>query len=141
MTHREGVREGGKEKQEAICMQRQRDSPLLQCLSLYLSLFLSLCLFLSPSISSSYHPAFSHFRAVSLSRSLPLSSTFSPLSFALRLAATADLNNSAQAGILQGPIVCARQENEKERDREREGKRRGGVCRAVCVYECVCVCM
>lgn len=48
--------------------------------------------------------AFSYFQASS-----------SPLSFALRLAATADLNNSAQASILQGPIVCARQENEKER--------------------------
>ncbi|KAI4820625.1 hypothetical protein KUCAC02_028597 [Chaenocephalus aceratus] len=33
----------------------------------------------------------------------------------------------AQAGILQGPIVCERQENEKERDRKGEAKKRGGV--------------
>lgn len=59
--------------------------------------------------------------------------TFLPLSFALRRAATADLNNSAQAGILQGPIVCAWQENEKERDKERrveKGEKK--ECRAVC---------
>lgn len=60
-----------------------------------------------------------------LSPSLSLSLLYLlPLSFALRLAATADLNNSAQAGILQGPIVCAWQENEKERDREGEREKR-----------------
>lgn len=80
-----------------------------------------------------HYPAFSHFSCYP-----SLSSTFLPLSFALRLAATADLNNSAQAGILQGPIVCAWQENEKERDKVRKGETRGKKhCRAVC--PCVCV--
>lgn len=82
-------------------MQRQPDLPLLQCL--FPSLFLSL----SHPTSTSHHPAFTPSLPRSLLSSLP--STFLPLSRALRLAATADLNNSAQAGILQGPIVCARQ--------------------------------
>lgn len=100
---------------------------------------LSTSLSLSPSTSASHHPAFAHFLPLSLS--LSSTSTSLPLSFALRLAATADLNNSAQAGILQGPIVCARQENEKERDREREGKKGASGERVgsagQCVYESV----
>lgn len=136
MTHREwerGVEGREKKEQEAICMQRQRVSPLLQS-------FVSACS--SPSKSSPHYPAFSHFSSYP-----SLSSTFLPLSFALRLAATADLNNSAQAGILQGPIVCAWQENEKERDKERKEENRekgalqGSVSACVCVHRGVCVCV
>lgn len=78
----------------------------------------SLSVFLSPSISDCFslppHPAPNTLH--SFTSQLPQSSSLSlsplpPLLF--QLAATADLNNSAQAGILQGPIVCARQENEE----------------------------
>lgn len=109
-----------KRKQDAICM--QRENHFHQCL---FPLFLSLSFFLL---------ALSDFPLLACS-SLPLPSlspsSFSlPLSFALQLSATADLNNSAQAGILQGPIVCAREENEREKGTERIKERgtKAGQC-------------
>lgn len=95
---------------------------------------LRLCLLLSLQILPPL------FCILSLFQKPSLSSTFLPLSFALRLAATADLNNSAQAGILQGPIVCAWQENEKERDKERKGENREKGALQGSVYMGVCVC-
>lgn len=136
LIHREREREGKKSERLFAC----RDNEIHHFYNAFLSLSLYLCRLLSPSKSSSHHPAFSHFfSSLSLSPSLSLSLLYLlPLSFALRLAATADLNNSAQAGILQGPIVCAWQENEKERDREGEReKREREDCRAA--RECVCV--
>lgn len=60
VTHREG----GKRGQEMICMQRQRDSPLLPCLPQHPPLSLSPCILL--------HATFIHFLPLSLTLTLSL---------------------------------------------------------------------